>query len=128
MPVKRFSKKIVGEIDSSLIIGIRAGSNEHRIIGVWAVVVEGRVFIRSWSRKPGGWHRAIVEDPRGLMTIGERKFRVRAVQTRSERLKDAVSAAYAAKYKTPSARKYVKDLNGAKSRATTTELTPSSGP
>ena len=125
MPVKRFSKKVLDEIESSLIIGIRAGSNEHRVIGVWAVVVERRVFIRSWSRKPAGWHRTIVEEPHGLMTVGERKFRVRAVQTRSERLKDAVSEAYAAKYKTPASKKYVKDLNGAKSRATTTELIPS---
>lgn len=128
MPVKRFSKKVLGAIDSSLILGIRAGSKPHRIIGVWAVVVEGRVFIRSWSRKPGGWHRTFLEEPRGIMTVGDRKFRVRAVQTRSERLKDAVSDAYAAKYHTPASRKYVKDLSGAKSRATTTELIPWSYP
>ena len=37
---------------------------------------------------------------------------MRAVQTRSERLKDAVSAAYAAKYNTPASKKYVRDLSG----------------
>jgi hypothetical protein len=46
------------------------------------------------------------------------------VQTRSERIKDAVSKAYAAKYNTPASKKYVRDLSGARSRGTTTELVP----
>ena len=120
MPVKRFSKKVLDQIDSAMIIGIRAGSKRHRIIGVWAVVAGGRVFIRSWGVKPGGWHRACLDDPRGIMTVGKRRFRIRAVQTRSERLKDAVSDGYAAKYSTPASKRYVKDLSGVKSRATTT--------
>jgi len=42
----------------------------------------------------------------------------------SERLKDAVDRAYREKYHTPASLEYVRDLNGAKSRATTTELVP----
>jgi hypothetical protein len=49
---------------------------------------------------------------------------VRAVQTRSERLKSAVSRAYLAKYNTPGSIKYARDMGHAKSRATTTELVP----
>src|SRR6185312_3429957 len=49
------------------------------------------------------------------------------VQTHSERLKDAVSKAYAAKYHTPASKKYVRDLSGATSRGTTTELVPVTG-
>jgi len=49
---------------------------------------------------------------------------IRAVRTRSERLKDAVSSACRQKYHTPGAVRYVRDLNGKKSRNTTTELAP----
>ncbi len=122
--MKRFSGKVLDAVRSGLVIGIRAGSKPHRIIAVWVVVVENRVFIRSWGVKAGGWHSAFVEEPRGIMTAGDRTIRVRAVQTRSDRLKDAVDRAYAAKYRTPASKKYVKDLSGAKSRATTTELVP----
>jgi hypothetical protein len=55
---------------------------------------------------------------------GDREISVRAVRTRSERLKDAVSRAYVEKYNTPGSIKYARDLGRAKSRATTTELVP----
>ena len=58
------------------------------------------------------------------MTVGARRFRVRAMPTRSERIKDAVSLAYLEKYHTPGALRYARDLGRPKSRATTTELVP----
>jgi hypothetical protein len=122
--VAAFPEGVVDELHTGKILGIRAGSAPHRFIGVWMVVVEGRLFIRSWSLKPRSWYRTFLVDPVGAITIGDREFRVRAVQTRSERLKDAVSAGYAAKYNTPASKKYVRDLSGPTSRGTTTELVP----
>src|SRR6185436_13019275 len=121
---RRFPASVAAAVASSQIIGVRAGSGDHRIIGIWAVVVDGRVFVRSWSVKPRSWYRTFLEDPRGLLTVGSRRFRVRAVQTRSERIRDAVSRAYLEKYDTPGALKYARDLGRAKSRETTTELVP----
>jgi hypothetical protein len=124
MARKRFSAKVLGTIGAGKILGIRAGSGPHRIIGIWAVVVEGRVFVRSWSLKPRSWWRTFLEEPRGEIEVEGRTIRVRAVQTRSERLKDAVSRAYLEKYRTPGSVKYARDLGRARSRATTTELLP----
>ena len=122
----RLPDAVVEAIRVCQVLGIRAGHAPHRIIGIWAVVVEHRVFVRSWSLKPRSWHRTFLEDSRGLIQIGGRELRVRAVSTRSERLKDAVSRAYLEKYHTPGALKFARDLGGAKSRATTTELVPAS--
>ena len=119
----RFLKEIIGSVHREKIIGIRAGSDSaHRIIGIWAVVVEGRVFVRSWGMKPRSWWRTLLDDPYGLMTVGTQEFSIRAIQTRSERLKDLVSAAYKEKYNTPGSIQYIKDLSGKRSRDTTTEL------
>ena len=41
-------------------LGIRAGTQAHRFVGIWAVVVEVRVFVRSWSLKP----RSSLKEPR----------------------------------------------------------------
>ncbi|MGH9313245.1 MAG: DUF2255 family protein [Vicinamibacterales bacterium] len=123
--MRRFSAKVVATIAEEKILGIRAGDGLHRIIGIWAVAVEGRVFVRSWGLKPGGWYRTFLEDPRGVIQVGERVIRVRAVPTRSERLKRAVSLAYREKYNTPASRKWVQGFERARSRRdTTTELVP----
>ncbi|RPI94680.1 MAG: DUF2255 family protein [Chloroflexi bacterium] len=121
----RFPDDILAAIYKEKILGIRAGrESSHRIIGIWAVVVEGRVFVRSWGLKPRSWWRAFLEDPYGSMFVDEREISIRAVRTRSERLKDAVSQAYKAKYNTPGSIQYVKDMSRTKSRDTTTELVP----
>ena len=124
-PKKNFPDDILAILRKDKILGIRAGKDStHRIIGVWMVVVEGRVFVRSWSMKPRSWWRAFLEDPYGIITVGTKEIPIRAIQTRSERLKDLVSAAYKEKYNTPGSVQYVKEMSQKKSRDTTTELVP----
>ncbi len=119
-----FTRTIVTAIDASRILGIRAGVGDHRFIGIWAVVVEGRVFVRSYTLKKNGWFRAFLENPRGAISIGGREIPIRAVQTRSERLKDAVERAYAEKYHTPGSLKYVRGFHTKRRRDATMELMP----
>jgi hypothetical protein len=121
----RFPDDIMAALQKDKIIGIRAGrESTHRVSGVWVVVVERRVFIRSWSLKPRSWWRTFLEDPYGSMFLGEREIPIRAVHTRSKRLKDLVSRAYKEKYNTPGSVQFVKDMSRKKSRDTTTELVP----
>jgi hypothetical protein len=103
---------------------IRVGNTQHRFIGIWFVMVRGRVFVRSWSVKPKGWYRVFLKDPRGTILLANHKIAVRAVSTGTKRLRDAVDRAYLQRYNTPGALKYAKDLGSPKSRATTTELVP----
>jgi hypothetical protein len=120
----RFSTRVLSAIDAARILGIRVGARPHRFIGIWAVVVDGRVFVRSWDGKPGGWYHTLLEDPRGVLQVGDRTVRMRARRVRGERLLDAVDAAYRAKYHTPGSRKYVRGFARPPRRARTTELLP----
>lgn len=116
-------RPVVAAIDQSKILGIKAGArSDHRFIGIWVVVVDGRVFVRSWTIKPDGWYRAFLEDPLGTIQVGERQVRVRAVRARSSRIRDAVERAYALKYSTPASRKYVRGFRTPGRRDTTMEL------
>jgi hypothetical protein len=124
MKAKKFPKEILAAIRDGKILGIRAGTKPHRIIGIWAVVVEGRVFVRSWSLKPRSWYRTLLEESRGVIEVNGRKIRVRAAFTRSERLKTAVDHAYAEKFPTPGSRLFVEGFKEKKRRDTTTELLP----
>lgn len=124
MKAERFPEDIVAAIRDGKILGLRAGTQPHRFIGIWAVVVEGRVFVRSWSLKPRSWYRTFLEEPRGAINVNGCEIAVRAVRTRSERLKNAIDRAYLEKYHTKGAIQYARDLGSEKSRATTTELVP----
>ena len=126
-PKQDFSEEILATIQKDRILGIRAGSNsDHRVIGIWVVVVDGRIFVRSYTMKPGGWWRTFLEDPHGEIFVSKRKrgIKIRAVQTRSEKIKDAVSAAYKEKYNTRGSVGYVEEMSKKPLRDTTTELVP----
>ena len=124
MKAARFPRLMLEAIHDGKILGIRAGTKPHRVIGIWAVVVENRVFVRSWTVKPDGWYRALREDPQGVIEVAKQRLRFRAVFTRSERLSKAVDRAYLAKFRTPWAAKLARAFKTEKRRATTTELRP----
>ena len=124
-PARRLPAAVVAAIDESKLLGVRAGARSgHRFIAIWAVVVKGRVFARSWEQRPAGWYRTFLQDPFGTIRIGERQVRIRAVRTRSERIRDAVEDAYAKKYFTPGSLKYVRGFRSPRRRGTTIEFVP----
>jgi hypothetical protein len=88
------------------------------------VVVNGRVFVRSWNDTPTGWYRAFVRARRGAIRVGDRQIRVRATRRSGERLLDAIDLAYRQKYNTPGSRKYVVGFARPRRRLTTLELSP----
>src|SRR5438034_10217497 len=95
---RRFASKTLDAVHNEKMLRIRAGTEAHRFIGIWAVVVDRRVFVRSWSVGARGWYRTFLEESRGAIEVSGREIPVRAWFTRSERLKNAVARAYPDKY------------------------------
>ncbi|HYX19344.1 MAG TPA: nitroreductase/quinone reductase family protein [Thermoanaerobaculia bacterium] len=118
---RRFSGPVLDRLASEKMIGIRSG-RVHRFTGVWAVVVRGRVFVRSWNDKETGWYRAFLEEPRGEIRVGGRVVRVRAKRVRDARRIAAIERAYAEKYDTKASQKWVRGFRAPRRRATTTEF------
>jgi hypothetical protein len=123
MKKKKFDPALLAALDKNARVWIRAGST-HRFISIWAVVVQGRVFVRSWSLKPRSWYRTFLEEPQGAIRVGDQEIPVRAVHTRSEMLKDRIDKAYLEKYNSPGSIQYARDLGRKKSRDATIELLP----
>lgn len=124
MPTKpRFSAEALEALTRAKILGVRSGA-EHRYTGVWVVVVEGRVFARSWNDKPTGWFRAFRAQPLGRIQFAGQEAEVRGVPVRSERLREAVTAAYAEKYNTKGSQKWVQGFAEPERAANTPELVP----
>ena len=120
---RRFSKAVVAALDAAKILGVRSGT-EHRYTGVWVVVVDERVFVRSWNDKPTGWYRAFRDEPRGTIQVGDREIKVRALPTRSQRLRAAVTTAYGEKYNTKGSQKWVTGFAEPERALVTLELVP----
>ena len=124
MAAKRlFSESVLAALHKARILGVRAGA-EHRYTGVWVVVVENRVFVRSWNDKPTGWYRAFRKQPNGSIQLPDREIPVRARPTRSERLQQAVSRAFAEKYPTKGSQKWVSGFAEPSREQNTLELVP----
>ena len=123
--MKRLSRPVIAAADAAKIMGIRAGDNtDHRFTGVWPVVIGGRLFARSWTLTKGGWYRSLLDDPLGVIQVGDREVRIRARQVKSERLRDAVEIGYAEKYPTKASQKYVRGFRTPRRRQATIEFVP----
>jgi hypothetical protein len=121
----RLPRTIVAAADASKILGIRAGRRtDHRFVGVWPIVIDGRLFARSWTLKPAGWFHTLLDDPYGVLQVGTREVRVRARRVTRESMLDRIERAYAEKYPTPGSRKYVVGFRTRRRRAATIEFVP----
>ena len=87
-------------------IRVRAGTAQHRFIGIWFVLVADRIFARSWSVKLNGWYHTFLKESRGTIQVGKIEIAVRPVRIRSKRLKDEVDRAYLNKYSSRGEVKY----------------------
>jgi hypothetical protein len=118
-----FPDNVVEALSNAKILGVRSGT-EHRYTGIWVVVVDGRVFVRSWNDKPTGWFRAFKNQPGGTIQVGKVEIRVRAKSVRSARIRDAVTVAFGEKYDTKGSQKWVEGFAEPSRVMTTLEFVP----
>jgi len=117
-----FSKALLSALHDSKMLGVRAGKEPHRFTGIWVVVVRGRVFVRSWNDEPGGWRKKFLSEKHGHIQIDHREVAVLAKNVRGEKLLKEIDRAYAEKYNTKASQKWVRGLNTARRKSTTTEF------
>jgi hypothetical protein len=118
-----FAADIVEALRKAKILGVRSGT-AHRYTAVWVVVVDDRVFVRSWNDKPNGWFQAFKKEPTGRIQAGDVELTVRGKPVRSARIRNAVTAAYAEKYPTKGSRKWVEGFAEPTRALATLEFVP----
>jgi hypothetical protein len=121
-PIAAELSLFVGAVRDSWSVAIKIGSKPHRFIRIWAVVVDGRVYARSWSLSPHGWYRTLVAEKRGVLQIGRKSAPFRAMGVRGETLKAAIDRAYLTKYPRPTEAQWARDMCRPASRGSTVEL------
>jgi len=118
-----FDEWIVEVARKAKIAGVRAGT-EHRYTGVWIVVIEDRLFVRSWNDKPTGWFQAFRKQSSGMLQLGELEIGVRCKLVHSSRLRDAVTKAFGEKYNTKGSQQWVQGFAEPERLVNTLEFVP----
>jgi hypothetical protein len=119
----QFPKDVIEALNAAKILGVRAGA-EHRYTGVWPITLDGRLFARSWGDKPTGWFRAFRKEPNGFVQVGKLEIPVRAKLVSSDKIRKAVTAAYAEKYNTKGSQKWVIGFRETERERNTLEFVP----
>lgn len=105
------------------LIGIRAGQDRPTFLPIWMVVVDNRVFARSWGLAEKSWFNSFMENPAGAIRCGEEMIPVRAVVPSDlAQLTERISQAYLDKYNAGANSPYAQGITQPEHVARTLEL------
>ncbi|WP_158538604.1 DUF2255 family protein [Chitinophaga skermanii] len=120
-----FPYHILKYIEKHTLIGVRAGRNRQKFVEVWMVVVNNRVFARSWGQAPLGWYTEFLTDPMGAIRCGDDIIQVAGfIPPDADKIQQAVSNAYLSKYDYGENSFYANGITDAAREKTTLEFLP----
>src|SRR5918992_3167075 len=97
----RLDREVLDALDGTDEVHVEtsrdASSPKHETV-VWAVVVDGDVFVRSVRGEKGRWYREASANPEAAIRVDERRVPVRAVHETDDAVIGKVSVAYREKY------------------------------
>ena len=87
----------VGRRGELSVSSLRSDGTFSRPVPIWSVLVDGRLFIRSYMGTEGRWYRGVLARRAGRVTSGSRAVDVTFTPAPIE-LADRIDEAYRAKY------------------------------
>lgn len=97
--MKKFSKAFLKCISETQITSVRAGKDREKFTGIWMVVVEDRIFARSYNLSERSWFTALSSGDIGDIKCGKEIIPVKGVKPKDiKQLTDAINKAYEKKY------------------------------
>jgi hypothetical protein len=70
----------------------------HRV-PIWVLVIDGEIYVASYRGRHGRWWRELLRNGVATLVAGRTRIDVRPHRVRSPRTRDAMSAAFARKYR-----------------------------
>lgn len=62
---------ILNKISRNYYTGIRAGATRDSFLEIWMVVVQNRIFARSWGFAEKSWYHTFFRDDQGALKVDE---------------------------------------------------------
>ena len=95
---------MIDAADELRISAPRQDGSTRSAVPIWVVTVDGQLYVRTWQRRDTGWFGRVLSSRRARIFVGEATGEVVAdvvvedVGSADRDLRDAVDAAYRAKY------------------------------
>ncbi|MDM1555547.1 MULTISPECIES: DUF2255 family protein [Chryseobacterium] len=89
------------------LIGIKAGPERPDFLEIWMVIVQDRIFARSWGLAEKSWYNTFLKCPEGQIRCGNTIYNVKAmIPNDQNQLTEEINQAYLTKYNTGQNRQY----------------------
>jgi hypothetical protein len=99
MNMKHFSKAFLKCINETQITSVRAGKGREKFTGIWMVVVEGRIFARSYTLSERSWYTTLLDGDTGDIKCGKEIVAVKGSKPLDiKTITEAINKAYEKKY------------------------------
>ncbi|OXA78961.1 hypothetical protein SAMN05444397_1082 [Flavobacterium aquidurense] len=99
--------EIIEYIKTHNLIGLKAGEFRTTFLEIWMVVVNDRIFARSWGFAEKSWYNTFLSDSNGQLKCGETVFNIKAVIPDDLiKISEQINNAYLEKYDSGSNSKY----------------------
>ena len=109
------------KVEEIRIATAAAGAKTKHRATIWVVVVDGQVFVRSFTGPKGKWYRNVLANPEADLEVDGKTIHVKAIPLNDQKSNEAVSRAYLEKYRSSP---YAKDMVGPEVLPTTLRLEP----
>ena len=97
--MKHFSKTFLKCISETQITSVRAGEGREKFTGIWMVVVDERIFARSYTLSERSWYTTLLSGDAGDIKCGKEIIPVKGVKPRDlKSITQAINKAYEKKY------------------------------
>jgi hypothetical protein len=94
-----FTSEILDYIRTHSLCGIKAGTRRETFLDIWMVIVDDRVFARSWGFGEKSWYNTFIIEPAGQIRCGDTIVNITAhLPEHDPELDERISNAYLAKY------------------------------
>lgn len=104
-------EEVLQYINTHSIIEIKAGEERTTFLEIWMVIVNDRVFARSWGLVERSWYHTFLKDPKGQIRCGEKIVNIKALIPEDiKELTVEINKAYLTKYNTARNLKYSKGI------------------
>jgi len=97
--MKHFPKEFLKAVGETQITSVRAGKDREKFTGIWMVVVEDRIFGRSYALSERSWYTAFLDGNDGDIKCGKEVVPVKGVKPADiNNITEAINTAYEKKY------------------------------
>jgi len=97
--MKKFSKAFLKCISETQITSVRAGKDRAKFTGIWMVVVDGRIFGRSYQLAERSWYTALLSGENGDIRCGKEIIPVKGLKPADiDIINGPINRAYEKKY------------------------------